>query len=78
MDNGHPESPAHDYASDERLVRIVSRAAVSVALVVLIALPLAYLELRVPGPSHHFGICGQDQSDGADSIGDCQSRSVDA
>lgn len=49
MDNGHPESPAHDYASDERLVRIVSRAAVSVALVVLIALPLAYWSFAYQG-----------------------------
>ncbi len=36
------ESPAHDYASDERRVRIVSWVALSVAWVILIALPLAY------------------------------------
>ena len=42
MDNGHPGSPAHEYAGDERLVRIVSQVAFSVALVVLIALPFAY------------------------------------
>ena len=56
MDTGHPESLAHGSASDEGLVSIVSRVALSVALVVVIALPLAYWSVAYPGPQHHFGI----------------------
>lgn len=42
MDTGYPEVPDSGATSDEKLVSIVSRVAVSVGLIVMITLPLVY------------------------------------
>ncbi len=42
MDTGYPESPDHGTAGDEKLVSIVNRVAFTVALIVMIFLPIAY------------------------------------
>jgi diguanylate cyclase (GGDEF)-like protein/PAS domain S-box-containing protein len=54
MDTGRPESPAHASGGDERLVVIVSRVAFSVALFVMIALPLAYWSVTFESLSVHL------------------------